>query len=116
MRTDPPAGWLQWDYSCADDVLTAWFGTPKPADDVPVGDHIVVRIDRATQRPVGIIVKDAAKRSGRWPGALDGAFARALLDRHGPAALKTWRAQQHGVPAQPPRAQPPRLPPPGPGR
>ena len=39
-------------------------------------------------------VLSAAERSGMWPGALNAAFARALLEQHGPAALKIWRARR----------------------
>jgi len=84
---------LQWDYSCAEDVLSAWIGTPQPCDKVVVNDHIVVSISRETHQVVGIDVRSASKRSGTWPGALNGAFARALLEQHGPAALAIWRAR-----------------------
>ena len=84
---------LQWDYSCSDDVLSAWLGAPQPCDEVVVDDSIVIRISRQTHQPVGIDVRSASERSGKWPGALNGAFARAMLEQHGPAALKIWRAR-----------------------
>ena len=85
---------LQWDYSCAGDVLSAWIGESKLCDTVAVDDYIVVRISRETHQPVGIDVLSAAERSGMWPGALNAAFARALLEQHGPAALRIWRARR----------------------
>ena len=85
---------LQWDYSCAADVLSAWIGTPQPCDEVTVNDHIVVRISRETHQPVGIDVLSAAQRSGQWSGGLNGALAGALLEQHGPAALAIWRARR----------------------
>ena len=88
---------LQWDYSCASDVLSAWIGTPQLCDDVAVNDHIVVRISRETHEPVGIAVHAAARRSGQWTGALNGTFARALLEQHGPAALATWRGLRRDI-------------------
>jgi hypothetical protein len=84
---------LQWDYSCAADVLSAWSGNPQPCDEVAVNDHIVVRISRESHQPVGIDVLAAAQRSGQWSGGLNGAFAGALLEQHGPAALAIWRAR-----------------------
>ena len=50
-----------------------------------------------THQPVGIDVLSASERSGQWPGALNGSFARALLEQHGPAALRTWRARRGDV-------------------
>jgi hypothetical protein len=88
---------LQWDYSCAGDVLSAWIGKPQPCDDVAVDGYIVVRISRETHQPVGIDVRAAAERSGRWPGALNAAYARALLELHGPEALTIWRARRGDV-------------------
>ena len=84
---------LQWDYSCADDVLSAWIGAPQPCDEVVVDGSIVIRISRRTHQPVGIDVRSASRRSGKWPGALNGAFARAMLEQHGPTALQTWRVR-----------------------
>jgi hypothetical protein len=88
------AGWLQWDYSCSDDVLSAWMDMPEPSDEVAVSEYIVVRISRRTGQPAGIVVRAAARRSGKWPGALNGAFARALLEQHGPAAARLWRRRK----------------------
>lgn len=82
---------LQWDYSCGEDVLTAWVGMPQPCDEVRVDDSIVIRISRATHQPVGIKVRSASRLS-KWTGALNGSVARALLERHGPAAVALWRA------------------------
>jgi hypothetical protein len=84
---------LQWDYSCSDDVLSAWIGTPQPCDEVVLDDAIVIRISRETQQPVGIDVRSASRRT-RWSGALDGSFARALLEQHAPAAMTLWRARR----------------------
>ena len=84
---------LQWDYSCSDDVLSAWIGAPQPCDEIVVDGSIVIRISRQTHQPVGIHVRSASRRSGQWPGALNGAFARAMLEQHGAAAMKTWRAR-----------------------
>jgi hypothetical protein len=84
---------LQWDYSCSDDVLSAWIGTPQPCDEVVVDESIIIRISRETHQPVGIDVRSASRRS-RWTGALNGSFARALLDHHGPAAMTIWRARR----------------------
>jgi hypothetical protein len=86
-----PSDGLQWDYSCSDDVLSAWIGKPEPCDDVSVDGNIVVRISRETHRPVGIDVRAASKRFGKWTGALNGAYARSLLEQYGPAALAIWR-------------------------
>jgi hypothetical protein len=83
---------LQWDYSCAADVLSAWIGTPQPCDRIAVDDTIVIHISRETHQPVGIDVRAASTRA-TWTGALDGAFARALLEQHGPAALRIWQAR-----------------------
>jgi hypothetical protein len=83
---------LQWDYSCATDVLSAWIAMPQPCDEVAVDDFIIIRISRATRQPVGIDVRSASARSA-WTGALDGTLARALLEQHGPAALTIWRAR-----------------------
>jgi hypothetical protein len=91
----PASDRLQWDYSCATDVLSAWIGQPQPCDKIAVDDHVVIRISRQTHRVVGIDVFAASERSGKWPGALNGAMARRLLEEHGPAALAMWRAQ-HG--------------------
>jgi hypothetical protein len=88
---------LQWDYSCAGDVLSAWIGKPQPCDEVAVDDYIVVHISRETHQPVGIDVLSAAGRSGKWPGALNAAFARALLEEHGAAALTLWRARRGDI-------------------
>lgn len=88
---------LQWDYSCAGDVLSAWIGKPQPCDEVAIADYIVVRISRETHQPVGIDVLSASERSGKWPGALNAAFARALLEQHGPAALRIWRARRGDI-------------------
>ncbi len=96
-RQDGAFAALQWDYSCAADLLTAWIGQPQSCDEIAVDDSIVIRISRETGQPVGIDVHSAFKRSGRWPGALDGAYARALLEQHGPAALATWRARRGSV-------------------
>lgn len=82
---------LQWDYSCGEDVLSAWIGIPQPCDEVAVDDSIVIRISRETHQPVGIHVRSASRRC-TWTGALNGSFARALLDQHGPAAMTIWRA------------------------
>jgi hypothetical protein len=82
---------LQWDYSCGEDVLTAWVGMPQPCDEVRVDDSIVIRISRATHQPVGIKVRSASRLS-KWTGALNGVVARVLLERHGPAAVALWRA------------------------
>jgi hypothetical protein len=84
---------LQWDYSCAADVLSAWIGTPEPCDEVAVDDSVVIRISRRTHRPVGIDIHFASQRI-RWTGALDGSLARALLEQHGPAAMKIWQASR----------------------
>jgi hypothetical protein len=84
---------LQWDYSCADDVLSAWIGTPQPSDEVMVDDDIVIRISRETHQPVRIDVRSASRRSA-WTGALNGSVARALLEQHGPAAMALWRARR----------------------
>ena len=84
---------LQWDYSCSDDVLSAWIGTPEPCDEVAVDDSVVIRISRKTHQPVGIDINFASRRI-RWTGALDGSFARALLQQHGPAAMKIWQASR----------------------
>lgn len=84
---------LQWDYSCAEDVLSAWIGTPQPCDDVVVDDSIVVRVSREAHQPVGIRVRGASRLS-TWTGALNGSLARALLDQHGPAAMTIWRARR----------------------
>jgi hypothetical protein len=84
---------LQWDYSCSDDVLSAWIGTPQPSDEVVVDEDIVIRISRETRQPVRIDVRSASKRS-TWTGALNGAIARALLERHGPVAMALWRARR----------------------
>jgi hypothetical protein len=92
VRTSDLDG-LQWDYSCADDVLSAWIGAPQPCDEVVVDGSIIIRISRQTHQPVGIAVPSASRRSGKWPGALNGAFARAMLEHHGPAALKIWHAR-----------------------
>lgn len=93
-RRDAAFEALQWDYSCAADLLSAWIGQPQPCDEVAVGDSIVIHISRETHQPVGIDVHSASEKSGRWPGALNGAFARALLEQHGPAALAIWRARR----------------------
>lgn len=93
-RRDGAFDGLQWDYSCAADVLSAWIGNPQPCDEVAVDDYIVVHISRETHQPVGIDVRSAAERSGQWSGALNGAFARALLEQHGPAALAIWHARR----------------------
>jgi hypothetical protein len=82
---------LQWDYSCGEDVLSAWIGIPQPCDEVAVDDSIVIRISRETRQPVGIHVRSASRRC-TWTGALNGSFARALLEQHGPAAMTIWRA------------------------
>ena len=82
---------LQWDYSCPDDVLSAWIGTPEPSDEVVVDEDIVIHISRETHQPVRIDVRCASKRSP-WTGALNGAVARALLEQHGPVAMALWRA------------------------
>ena len=82
---------LQWDYSCAEDVLSAWIGAPHPCDEIAVDDYIIVRISRETRRPAGIRVRSASRLS-KWTGALNGSVARALLDQHGPAAMAIWRA------------------------
>lgn len=84
---------LQWDYSCSDDVLSAWIGTPQPSDEIVVDKDIVVHISRETHQPVRIDVRSASKRSA-WTGALNGAVARALLEQHGPAAMALWRARR----------------------
>ena len=84
---------LQWDYSCSDDVLSAWIGTPQPCDKVVIDESIVIRISRETHQPVGIDVRSASRRSA-WTGALNGSFARTLLEQHGPAALTIWRARR----------------------
>ena len=84
---------LQWDYTCAEDVLSAWIGTPQACDDVRVGDFIVIRISRHTGEPVGISVR-AASRLSAWTGALDGSVAARLLDEHGPTAVAAWRASR----------------------
>jgi hypothetical protein len=86
---------LQWDYSCAGDVLSAWVGTPQPCDEVIVDESIVIRVSRETHQPVGISVRSAS-RLCTWTGALDGSVARAMLDRHGPAAMEIWRAHHRG--------------------
>ena len=86
-------GALQWDYSCSADVLSAWIGTPEPCDEVAVDDSIVIRISCKTHQPVGIDIRFASRRI-RWTGALDGSLARALLQQHGPAAMKIWRASR----------------------
>jgi uncharacterized protein YhjY with autotransporter beta-barrel domain len=94
MRTvqrGEPSDELQWDYSCSNDVLSAWLGKPQPCDDVAVDDDIVVRISRETSRPVGIDVLSASRRSGKWTGALNGGYARGLLEQYGPVALRIWR-------------------------
>jgi hypothetical protein len=91
-RPNGPDG-FQWDYSCSDDVLSAWIGEPQPSDKVVVDKHIVVRISRQTHQVIGIDVLAASQRSRKWTGALDGAMARALLQQHGPAALAIWRTR-----------------------
>jgi hypothetical protein len=83
---------LQWDYSCGEDVLTAWVGEPRPCDEVALDDYIVIRISRMTQQPAGIKVR-AASRLSKWTGALNGAVAQRLLEKHGPAAMAIWRAR-----------------------
>jgi hypothetical protein len=83
---------LQWDYSCGEDVLTAWLGVPQPCDEVAVDDSIVIRISHTTQQAVGIKVRSASRLS-KWTGALNGSVANALLKKHGPAALEIWRAR-----------------------
>jgi hypothetical protein len=83
---------LQWDYSCGEDVLTAWVGMPQPCDEVQVDDSIVVCISRTTHQPVGIKVYSASRLS-KWTGALNGTVAHALLDKHAPAAMAMWRAR-----------------------
>ena len=88
---------LQWDYSCSSDVLSAWIGNPQLCDKVAVDDDVVIHISRLTHQPVGIDVLSASERSGQWPGALNGSFARALLEQHGPMALRTWRARRGDV-------------------
>jgi hypothetical protein len=90
-RTDMTEG-LQWDYSCGEDVLTAWLGLPQPCDEVRVDDSIVIRISRRTHQPVGIKVGSASRLS-KWTGALNGSVARALLEKHGPAAMAIWGAK-----------------------
>jgi|SRR5687767_9644629 hypothetical protein len=95
-RPDGPDG-FQWDYSCSDDVLSAWIGQPQPSDKVIVDKHVVIRISPQTRQVVGIDVLAASQRSGKWPGALNGAMARALLQQHGPAALAIWRTQRGDV-------------------
>ena len=82
---------LQWDYSCGEDVLTAWLGPPQPCDEVRVNDSIVIRISCTTHQPVGIKVGSASRLS-KWTGALNGSVAGALLEKHGPAAMAIWRA------------------------
>jgi hypothetical protein len=96
-RRQVAADGLQWDYSCAGDVLSAWIGNPQLCDKVAVDDDVVIHISRQTHQPVGIDVLSASERSGQWPGALNGSFARALLEQHGPTALRTWRARRRDV-------------------
>jgi hypothetical protein len=96
-RRQVAADGLQWDYSCASDTLSAWIGNPELCDKVAVDDGVVIHISRLTHQPVGIDVLSASQRSGQWPGALNGSFARALLEQHGPAALRTWRARRGDV-------------------
>jgi hypothetical protein len=88
MTTTNPR--LQWDYSCVEDVLTAWIGMPQPCDDIRVDESITIRVSRATHAPVGIQVR-AASRFSTWTGALNGSVANALLEQHGATAMEIWR-------------------------
>ena len=66
---------------------------PFTCDEVVIDESIVIRISRETHQPVGIYVRSASRRSA-WTGALNGSFARVLLEQHGPAAVTIWRARR----------------------
>lgn len=75
------------DYQPEADLLFAWLGEPRPADNVEVEPGIYVRVLPDTQEVVGIEVLDCAERFGRKPQTIDASFAASLVEKYRAAAL-----------------------------
>src|SRR6266436_7578813 len=91
-QTSMQAVGLRVDYQPDVDLLFAWLGHPKPAENIEVESGVYVRIDPQTQQVVGIEVLDCAERYQMDPASVDATFAQQLIEVFTRPALERFAA------------------------
>jgi uncharacterized protein YuzE len=86
-HTSQEAVGIHCDYQPDVDLLFAWIGEPKAAENIEVDEGIFVRVDPDTRTVVGIEVLDCAARFRKPPAAVDTQFAERLIEQYRQAAL-----------------------------
>lgn len=97
-RTSLQAVGIHFDYQASVDLLYAWIGEPRAAENVEIESGIYVRIDPTTNRVIGIEVLDCAHRFQRDPSTINVEFAKQLIEAFTRPALERLAAMKPSPP------------------
>lgn len=84
-RTSSPRFSSEYDRDA--DILLAWYGCPRPTENIEVERDLFVRVDPTSATAIGIEVIDCAARFNKAPSAINATFAEYLLQRYADRAL-----------------------------
>lgn len=94
-HTSQEAVGIHCDYQPDVDLLFAWIGEPRAADNIEVEEGIYVRVEPETRAVVGIEVLDCAARFNLDPSSVDMQFAERLIEQYREPALVEFDRTHH---------------------
>lgn len=87
VTSAPDANAFHLKYEPHADLMFAWIGQPRRAQNVEVEPGVYVRVLPDERRVIGIEILDCAARFHRSPTAINEDFAQELLREYTPLAL-----------------------------